>query len=265
MTVTMDTLGGELRGITFTGTGSATGGQDFSFDVSLTPQAVAERPAIPQAVLDAIESGGGEDALLLSEDLLRLLAAWIKNESAESVSADISVSADCGSLTLDPRYRYSRQNVDGTDIHCVKSALFKLYFTDNAACTASGADLSEAQQRVRDAARLIPIARELCLEGQFACTTAGERSVYTITLSSESAADIVSRVLPELERANVSYDDCRLRITVDGGELAAIELDCGGSVRVVSRDVDASVRADVRFNDSAAEKIPVKVREALLG
>ncbi len=265
MTVTMDTLGGELRGITFTGTGSATGGQDFSFDVSLTPQAVAERPAIPQAVLDAIESGGGEDALLLSEDLLRLLAAWIKNESAESVSADISVSADCGSLTLDPRYRYSRQNVDGTDIHCIKSALFKLYFTDNAACTASGADLSEAQQRVRDAARLIPIARELCLEGQFACTTAGERSVYTITLSSESAADIVSRVLPELERANVSYDDCRLRITVDGGELAAIELDCGGSVRVVSRDVDASVRADVRFNDSAAEKIPVKVREALLG
>ena len=118
---------------------------------------------------------------------------------------------------------------------------------------------------MRDAARLIPIARELCLEGQFACTTAGERSVYTITLSSESAADIVSRVLPELERANVSYDDCRLRITVDGGALNAIELDCGGSVRVVSRDVDASVRADVRFNDSAAEKIPVKVREALLG
>ena len=116
-------------------------------------------------MLDAVASGGGEDALLLSEDLLRLLAAWIKNESAESVSADISVSADCGSLTLDPRYRYSRQNVDGTDIHCIKSALFKLYFTDNAACTASGADLSEAQQRVRDAARLIPIARELCLEG----------------------------------------------------------------------------------------------------
>ena len=265
MTVTMDALGGELQRLAFSGSGSATGGKDFSFNVSLTPQTMDERPVIPQAVLDAIADGGREDALLLSEGLLRLLAAWIKNESAETVSADISVNADCGALNLNPRYRYSRRNVDGTDIHCIKSALFTLYFTDDAACTASGADLSEAQQRVRDAARLIPIARELCLEGQFDCTTAGERSVYTVTLSNESAADIVSRVLPELDRMNVSYSDCSLRITVVSGVLDSIELDCGGSLRIVSRDVNASVRAAVSFNGNDAERIPVKVRKTLLG
>ena len=265
MTVTMHTLGNELQSLAFAGGGLAAGDTAFRFDVSLTPREMSERPAIPQAVLDAIAEGGGEDALLLSEDLLRLLAAWIKNESAETVSADVSVDADCGSLSLDSRYRYFRRNVDGRDIHCIKSALFKLYFTDDAACTATGADLSEAQQRVRDAARLIPIARELCLKGQFSCTSAGERSVYTITLSSEDAADIVARVLPELGRSNVSYDDCRLRITLDGGALDSIELDCGGKVRVVSRDVDASVHASVRFSDGEAESIPVKVHKALLG
>ena len=265
MTVTLRMLEGELQSLAFEGSGSAAGGTSFSVHVSLTPQAMTERPVIPQAVRDAIADGGGEDALVLSEDLLRLLAAWIKNESAETVGADINVSADCGSLTLNPRYRYSRRNVEGTDVHCIESALFKLYFTDDAACTASGADLSEAQQRVRDAARLIPIARELCLEGRFSCASAGERTIYTVTLSSDDAADVVSRILPELERMNVSYDDCRLRITVVSGTLDSIELDCGGNLRVVSRDVRAAVHADVRFNGSAADAVPIKVRKALLG
>ena len=146
---------------------------------------MTEAPRDPQAVIDAIESGGGENDQILSEDLLRLLAAWLKNESAETVSADIAVNADCGSLRLTPRYRYSRRAVDGTDIHCIRSALFTLYFTDSAACTADGLDLSEAQQRVVDAAQLIPLAKELCLKGQFSSAGAGERTVFVIRLGAD--------------------------------------------------------------------------------
>ena len=180
------------------------------------------------------------------------------------MSADIAVNADCGSLRLTPRYRYSRRSLDGTDVHCVKSALFTLYFTDSAACTADGLALSEAQQRVVDAAQLIPLARELCLKGQFSCAAAGDRALYSLVLTSEDAAELVSRLLPELSRLSLSYGDCKLRITVVGDQLDEIALDCGASLRVVSRDVDASVRLTAKFNSDAADPVPAAVKAALV-
>ena len=264
MTVAMSVRDESLQSISFTGGGSAMGSTPFRFDVLLTPREMTERPVIPQAVVDAIETGGGEDVQILSEDLLRLLAAWIKNESAETVSADIAVNADCGSLRLTPRYRYSRSSLDGTDVHCIKSALFTLFFTDSAACTSDGRDLSEAQQRVVDAAQLIPLARELCLKGQFSCAAAGDRAIYSIVLTSEDAAELVSRLLPELDRLNLSYNDCKLRITVVGDTLDEIALDCGASLRVVSRDVAADVRVTAEFNSDAAESVPAAVKAVLV-
>ena len=264
MTIALDTRDGGLYQLSFEGTGTASSGTAFEFVVSLTPQEMTERPKIPQAVIDAVTNGGGEDDQILSEDLLMLLAAWVRNESAETVSADIAVNADCGSLSLTPRYSYSRRAVDGTDVHCIRSALFKLYFTDSAACTAAGLDLSEAQQRVVDTAQLIPMAKELCLKGQFSSARAGERTVFVIRLGADDASDLVSKLLPELDRLNLSYEDCLLRITLTDGELDCIELDCGASLRVVSRDIDASVRVTVQFNDSEAEEIPAAVKNVLV-
>ena len=115
-----------------------------------------------------------------------------------------------------------------------------------------------------DAAQLIPIAREFCLKGRFSCAGTEDHSIYTITLSADDASDIVSRVLPELERLNLSYDDCTLRITLDGNALASIELNCGGTLRVVSRELDASVLVSVSFNDNTAEAVPPSVRAVLV-
>ena len=264
MTAALRARDGKLLSLSFRGGGAAAGGKAFTFDVELTPQAMTERPVIPQAVREAIANGGGENTQLLSEDLLRLLAAWIKYESAESVSAALTVDADCGSLKLSSDYRYFRKLEEGTEIHSIQSALYQLYFTDSAACTAAGADLSEAQQRVRAAARLIPIAKELCLKGNFACAGAEPRYLYTVTLSADDAADIVSHLLPELDRLKLSYSACALRITLDGGALDSLELDCGGSLRVVSRDVDTSVRVSARFDSDSAGIIPSRVLKALV-
>ena len=263
MYVDMVTENGALTSLSFSGDAGAASGKVYAFDITLTPQPMAERPVIPRAVLDAVASGGGEDAQVLTADFLRLLAAWVKMESAETSSADISVNADCGSLRLTPRYRYSRRAVDGTDIACIENALFKLYFTDDAACTAAGLDLSEAQKRVVDTAKLIPLARELFLNGTFDAAVGAERSVFTLTLERERAEELVSTLLPELSRLSIRYDDCRLRITLKGDALDSIELDCGGSVHVVARDVDASVVVSVRFNDDEAAAIPDAVRDAL--
>ena len=264
MTAGMRTASGALARLSFTGSGSTESGTPFTFSAVLTPQPMGERPVIPQAVQEAIASGVGGTTQILSEELLRLVSAWVKNESAENVSADISVSADCGAVNLNPHYRYFRTTVDDTEIYSIQSTLFKLYFTDSAACTATGADLSEAQQRVLGAADLIPIAREFCLKGDFTCVTADERTDYTVTLDPESTEDIVSRLVPELKSLNITYEASTLKITVEDGAISAISLESGGSLRIVARDVETSVRISARFNDNPIGTIPARVRKALL-
>ena len=265
MTVSVSAESGTLTCLSFMGEGMTTeSATPFTISVSLTPQPMEQRPQIPQAVRDAILNGSVDEDEILSEDLLRLLAAWIKYESAESASADISVSADCGAVSLSPRYEYFRRTLEGTDVHCIRSRLFAVYFTDDAACTENGSDLSEAQQRVADAAKLIPIARELCLEGSYRCASDGDRTVYTVTVDADSAADIADRILPELKTLGISYGESALRITVEDGSLRAIELDCGGTLRVVSRDVEAEVRVTARFTDRDAGTVPPGARAVLL-
>ena len=88
--------------------------------------------------------------------------------------------------------------------------------------------------------------------------------IYTVTLSGDDAAELVSKLLPELDHLHISFNDCSLRITLTDGELDSIELDCGGSLRVVSRDIDSSVQVTVRFNDKAVETVPNAVRNVLV-
>ena len=264
MTISIRAEAGALTSLSFTGEGVTESSTPFTISVDLTTQPLAERPVIPQSVLDAIGSGAGAEAEILSEDLLRLLAAWIKYESAESVSADITVSADCGPLSLSPRYEFSRVTAEGTDICCVKSRLFTVYFTDSAACTENGSDLSEAQARLRDAAKLIPAARELCLRGRFRCAANGGTTVYTITLDPDGAGEVAKQLVPELRELDVDFSESVLKVTVEGGALKQIEFDGGGSLRVVSRDVDASVRVTARFADRQPGVIPAGARAVLL-
>ena len=264
MTISIRAEAGALTSLSFMGEGVTESSTPFTISVDLTTQPLAERPVIPQSVLDAIESGARAEAEILSEDLLRLLAAWIKYESAESVSADITVSADCGPLSLSPRYEFSRVTAEGTDICCVKSRLFTVYFTDSAACTENGSDLSEAQARLQDAAKLIPAARELCLQGRFRCAANGGTTVYTITLDPDGAGEVAKQLVPELRELDVDFSESVLKVTVEDGALKQIEFDGGGSLRVVSRDVDASVRVTARFADRQPGVIPAGARAVLL-
>ena len=159
----MDVRDGTLTEIRLVGEGSTENGTSFRFQADLLPQPLSERPVVPQAVLDAIASGG-EGREFMTGDMLRLFAAWFKNDRAEALDATITVSADCGVLSLDDSYSYFRQKVEGKDISCVGSRLFRVYFTDEASCTSDGKILTTAETRLMDAAQLIPMMRELFLE-----------------------------------------------------------------------------------------------------
>ena len=259
----MDVQGGTLTQIRLTGEGSTENGTSFRFEGSFRPQPLSERPAVPQAVLDAIASGG-EGREFMTGDMLRLFAAWFKNDRAETLDATITVNADCGVLSLDDSYSYFRQKVEGKDINCVSSRLFRVYFTDEASCTSDGKVLSTAETRLLDAAKLIPLMREMFLQGNYSIEELGSGQIYTLTVEAEKIGGIVESVIPELKDLNISYQDCILSASIRDGSLYSLELQCGGSVRIVTRDVDASAEVLIRFVSPSDHVIPAAAVKALL-
>ena len=266
MTVELTEKDGALYTLGFSGMGSTDSGKNFTISASLKPSAIESRPTIPDAVMEAIAHGGKNDTEVLSEDLLILLAAWMRNDSSPHVRANVAVRADCGIVSLDSDYEYTRQILENTKINCLRTPLLTLYFTDKAACTESGTNLTEAQQRIMDCVELIPAAKELCLHGEFTCSGDQERRVYTVALDEHTASALAEKLIPDLKKTDLSLEDCQLQITVQDGELTDIEFACSGTVRIVSRDVESSVSVAIRYNDPGeGQSIPIRVRETLLG
>ncbi len=259
----MDVQDGTLTEVRLIGEGSTETGRSFRFQADLQPQPLSERPVVPQAVLDAIASGG-EGREFMTGDMLRLFAAWFKNDRAETLDATITVSADCGVLSLDDSYSYFRQKVEGKDISCVSSRLFRVYFTDEASCTSDGKILTTAETKLMDAAKLIPMMRELFLEGKYSIEELGSGQLYMLTVEADKIGGIVESVIPELKGLNIHYEDCRLSASIRDGSLYSLELQCGGSVKIVTRDVDASADVLVRFVSPSDHVIPAAAVNTLL-
>ena len=255
--------GEELSELTFLSEGMLEDGEAFRIDVVLHPMPLSERPAIPQAVMDAIDAGD-RGTELLTDDFLALLAAWIRYDRAGEADALITVKADAGLLSLNDQYGYFRTEVEKTKIHCVSSRLFTVYFTDRAACTANGTGLGNAETAIMDAAKLITAARELCLDGSFSCENLGSGRVYTLTIPKENAEKQIGQILPDLAELDIGYEDCMLRVTLRDDALYSLELQCSGTLKIVTRDLDASADVIVRFTEPKVHRVPDSVAKELL-
>ena len=92
----------------------------------------------------------------------------------------------------------------------------------------------------------------------------GSGQLYTLTVEADKIGGIVESVIPELKDLNIHYEDCRLSASVRDGSLYSLELKCGGNVRIVTRDVDASADVLVRFISPSDHVIPAAAVNALL-
>ncbi|MBO5497585.1 MAG: hypothetical protein J5967_09305, partial [Oscillospiraceae bacterium] len=138
--------------------------------------------------------------------------------------------------------------------------------TDKAACTESGLPLSAAEQSAADAAQLMPLAKELCLKGEFEVGTSGDLRIYSVSLDPETALDLAGTLVPELKNLKLELSDCALKIALRESDLVQIELDCGGSIKVVSRDVESRVKIAARYVEpDGPMAVPQAVQRVLLG
>ena len=262
VTIRLSEKDGKLTELTFTNEQTEQDGSVLLLDADLKPQPMTERLTIPTAVLNAM-SGKGTKPEAFSEDFLILLSAWVRNEAAETVDGTISLDAECGVLNLDADYDYFRTRVGGENISSVGNNLFTVYYTDTAACTSKGVNLSTAENRLLDAAQLIPAAKEFCMKGNFDCRSTGEEKLYTITLSDKDAEQIATQLVPDLKTLQISYEDCEVHILLQNNQLAAVELHCGGNMRMVARDLETHLDAKLRYTEPKEHQIPFYIRQSL--
>jgi hypothetical protein len=115
-----------------------------------------------------------------------------------------------------------------------------------------------------DAAKLITAARELCLDGSFSCENLGSGRVYTLTIPKENAEKQIGQILPDLAELDIGYEDCMLRVTLRDDALYSLELQCSGTLKIVTRDLDAYADVIVRFTEPKVHRVPDSVAKELL-
>ena len=260
----MTVQNGTLTELSVSGEGTAENGLPVSVKAELKPEPISVRPSIPNAVLTAV-SKNEEASEYLTEDIITLFSAWLKYDNAPNADALLTARADGGILNIRTDCDYFRERIGETDIHCVSSPLFTVYFTGSAACDENGQTLIQEENDLADAAGLVGIARELFQKGTCSCEHLGDTKKYSISLDAENAKALAETLLPALKETAITYGDTVLSISVENDELSSISFRSEGSVKIVTRAVDVVAEVTLRFTDTQTHSIPAAVQESLLG
>lgn len=257
----------EVKELRFQADGALTdeAGTEFSVSAALTVNPDdGERLQIPQKVQEAISAGTEEETEDLSEDLYRLIAGWSELESREPMAAKLKLSADCGPVVISEDLELYRSTVQGMKINSLHKNGYDLYFTENTICDKDGNSVSAGDAAAVDAAELIKLAYELCMNGDMELVQTGTQYVYALTLDQKGMEEVVYAIAPEAETLNVSLDSGSLRVTIKEEKISSIELTCKGGVEIMTVEAEASFGIKLQVQNQASDySVPEKAVEAL--
>ena len=257
MELTLEVLekDGALSGLSFQTQGSQTISAAARLTVR-TPQ--NPLPEVPQAVLNAV-SDGAEGQQVLTEEYLALLEAWSRRLTAESVSADLTLRADCGPLVLSETLQYDCKK----PVSCIRKDALAVYFTDEKLCGADGKAAGTEMEQLAVSSQLLTLSYQLLLNGDVqAANTGADSYVFSLSLDEDVMRQVCSAILPESNQQKLSMTEGSITVLVQAGELSAIRISCTGSVHIVTSDAAASVEAQIAYTDRTVS-IPQPVWDAL--
>jgi len=264
--VNLITDDGELEKIEFIGSGTLNDSEKNAYSVNAELKIVGTSPTvqIPETVADAISSGEYDTMEALSDDLYRLANGWQNLNGADSLAADLTLSADCGPLILNERVQLYRWKNGESDIFCVQENGYALYFTDEAICDSKGNSIPTASAANVDAAQLLDIAYDICMNASADCVNQGDQYTYTLSLDDEGMEAVAYAIAPESEKLNISFESGNIRVVIRDEKIESVEVKVNGSVQIVLSSADVSIGAKLEFSgDSVDATIPDAVKEAL--
>lgn len=213
---------------------------------------ILQSHAVPFEVQNAVTAGTYKDAEDASEALTQLLSAWIELSGRSILRADVSLRADCGPLLLDERFTWQRSRSFDPTLHSLTRRGTTLFYTDAAACDASGSPLPVRDAAASDVPQLMRLAYNAVLLGQTQWNQTGDGMHCTVALDAEAMDRFVAVIAPEADVRELDLADGEAGLTLKDGKITEVSVRCGGTVRVVRSDVAAEVTASLSFDDAAA-------------
>ncbi len=254
---------GKIRSLTVTGKGETHYGVAFSLRATLTPG--AEHIEVSDAAVEAIRLGQTSDKTL-SSSLLPLAAAWLQFEHAPYTAGTVSLKADCGSLILNDNLDYTRWKIGDTAISRLGKNSLSIYYTDTAACTSEGKKLTGNELSLVDTAKLLPALENLCLDGTVTVTETAAGQTFVLTVDGDSIRELCQTIAPGVTDMDIRYQSGKITVSVTDGRLTALQVNCGGVLKVVRTELPVSVSAGIQLNTEAksTQRIPDAVRDTLI-
>ena len=198
-------------------------------------------PEIPDDVLTAIHSGSNDDASTLTDNALRLLGAW-GEMTADDLSADIALSADCGPIVLNSTLQYDRSSIDGQSYGSIQKNTLAVYFSGSKICDADGNSVDTASQQLVDATSLIDLCYQSILNGY----------LYGLSLDSDAMSELAAAIAPDIKAQDVTFSSGRISVRVsEQGELQSVNISCSGALHLILSDAPVSLSAVITPADRA--------------
>ena len=232
---------GELMNVSFTAENSG----DLRVEATAT-FTDASAPVIPDDVLTAIRSGSSDDDAVsstLTDDALRLLGAW-SALTADDLSADIALSADCGPIVLNSTLQYDRSSIDGQSYGSIRKNTLAVYFSGSKICDADGSSVDTASQQLVDASSLIDLCYRSILNGGAGCEKVSDGYLYGLSLDSDAMGELAAAIAPDIKSQDVTFSSGRISVRVsEQGELQSVNVSCSGALHLILSDAPASLSA----------------------
>lgn len=238
----------------------------YVLSVKITPEQMQEGYAVPGSVKETVCSGKTEGLTPITEDLFRLLSVWTKLQQEESFSADFTLGAKCGSVSLDEEMQYDQVNLDNHKIEAVRAGDFVLYYSDGSFCDQNGELVKAGENESTDRARLLDVLYEICTNGEFDCTDTGNDTwLYTLTLDEEAMKAVAYAAVPEMESMEVTLKEGNIQIAVKDTSVSEITCSCTGGLTAPADAAPVTVSADLLFDHDSKADIPQAVVERFGG
>lgn len=173
---------------------------------------------IPDVVRESAETVDKDSLFSLSEDLYRLMKAAHKFSQKENIDGTVYIAASCGKLKI------STQNT-----------LKELQ---------NGSGNSGISMNMDNISNMMAL---LCLEGDISCRQEGDRYSYQLQLNEETMQMLAESLVPELVNYVVTFTQGSAKIVLQEENISSVEIEIGGSVKVIMVDIPANVSAKIQF------------------
>ncbi|MGM9538613.1 MAG: hypothetical protein ACI3VN_09820 [Candidatus Onthomonas sp.] len=261
------TEGEDVSEICFSGSGAFGDEAKTPFRLSATLKLDPpdqERIQIPESVREKVVSGEYEAVDTITGDLIRAANAWLTLNQADFLQAEISLKASCGPVALDDTLGFNRWNSEENQISAIQKHGYALYFTDTTICDKNGNVVLASDAPTVEAAKLLDIAYQACMNADMDCTEADGNYVYTLSLDESGMEAVAYAIAPETEGMDILFDSGSIHVVICHDEIQSITISCGGNVQVVLSSADVVLEAEVKFTGEGVEtEIPEAVKTTL--